>query len=169
MKKSEQKDIDGDVYEFFPMPPKVALRVLTRLSKLVLEPLGMFGDAIKGDQGGNSGAEKSDGERAVGMLDKKSPPDVFAKAAKVLVERLDEDEVTSTIETVLSATTVHVQRVSEGDKGTRPLRFDLDFAGRPGHLLKVFVAGLEVQFGDFFGASGGGLGALVARARQGMK
>lgn len=155
-KPSVTKNIDTWVFEFFPLSPKVSLRLLTRISKLVLEPLGLLGDALK------SGAETEGGE-IESPLDKKIPADTFAKVAKAIVARLDEDEILTTMEMMFAPNHVHCK--SPDDKGTRPCRFESDFSGQIGLMLKAFAAGIEVNFGDFLGASGGGLGALMDRAK----
>lgn len=158
MRESQKKQIDDSEYEFFALPPADALKVLTRLSKLVLEPMGMLGDALSG----GNGADKKKDDSIVGLLDRKLPPDTFAKAIRAFVGRLDEDEVLATVKIVLAK--CYVQ--GPDDKGTRPIKLDSDFSGRVGHLLKVVAGALEYNFSDFFPASGGGLGGLLDKMKS---
>jgi hypothetical protein len=165
MKNVTAKTIDDREYEFYPLAPKQATMILVRLSRIVLEPLGFVGDALAGAKG----KPDLEGEaKPAGVLDMKFgkdlPADMFAKAAKALVSRLDEDQVWTTIEQVLA----NVMVKTAADAGSRKISMTVDFQGRTGHMLKVFVAALEVNYADFFGGEGGGLSALIDKARSGL-
>lgn len=154
-KQPVRKKIDKYEFEFYPMPPRVALKLLTRLTKILGKPLGLAADTFM--KLGNNG-EKGILETA---LNANIPSDAFAKVMEALAENLEEDQVVDTIETLLES--VHGQ--FEKDRGTRRLQFDIDFAGQTPLLLKVVAAALEVNYGDFFA---GGLGNLVTRGRPEM-
>lgn len=148
-KQPTRKMIEDLTFEFFPLNPRIGLRVLTRIMKLIGEPLGLIGDGVAG---GTKGAEDNTG-LLNSIMEKQFAPDVFARAARALVDRLDENEVIDTIEIVLQ--NVHGQ--FPGDRGTRKLNIDIDFAGEIGLLIQVFIAALEVNFGDFFSEKLGGV------------
>ncbi len=156
MKAPIRKTIDGVAFDFFFLSPKVAIKVLARIAKLIGEPLGNVADVVlKGGAGGKvsvAGLLNAD----LGGL----PPDLLSRAVKSLVERLDEGEVIETVDAILEK--VHMQ--GDGDKGTRPLRIETDFGGKIMLMFKVVGAALEVNYGDFFGAGSGLSGALAAAA-----
>lgn len=153
-KQPVRRMIEDCHFEFFPLNPRVGLKVLTRIIKLIGEPLGLIGDGVaNGSRGAEDKAAGDDPGILTSIMEKNFAPDVFAKAARALVNRLDEDEVINTIEIILD--TVHGQ--FPGDKGTRKLHLDKDFAGEIGLLLEVFVAAIEVNFGDFFAEKLGGV------------
>lgn len=158
-RETVKREIDGSLYEFHTMPAKAALKVLTRLTKVVGEPLGLLGDALLG--GGKAGAVGAEGDGLVkGALETDIPQGALGKVLAAVTDRLDENQVLETVELVLVS--VYVQGPS--DAGTRTIRFEQDFGGRMLTMLKVFAAALEVNFSDFF-AAGGGAGAIMARAR----
>lgn len=148
-KQPTRKIIDTITFEFYPLNPRIGLRVLTRIIKIVGEPLGLIGDGVAG---GGKGAEDKSGLLS-SIMEKQFAPDVFAKAARALVDRLDENEVIDTVEILLQ--NVHGQ--FPGDRGTRKLNWELDFEGDIGLLLQVFIASIEVNFGDFFSEKLGGV------------
>jgi Phage tail assembly chaperone protein, TAC len=69
--------------------------------------------------------------------------DILGKAARALIERMDEDEVVGLIKKL----------TSEGVLcDHQPIVFDTHYEGNLGHLFKVLMAALEVQYGNFTGA-----------------
>ncbi len=134
------------------MSPKDAIRVMSRASKLFGGPLAKAIDGLlKGGKGGIKSLLAAD----VANL----PPDLVGTVVSGLLERLDENEVLETVDKLLGP--VLVQR--DGDKGTRALRFEVDFHGEVLHLFKVLAAAIEVNYGDFFAASSGLAGAAAGR------
>jgi hypothetical protein len=148
----ESRTIDGRLYEFYQVSPKIALKVLTRVTKLLGEPLGILGGQLAGS--------KKDG---IAALLEQDTSELLPKAVSLFVTRLDETEVQQVIDWLLEP--VHVQ--TEDDKGTRRIMFERDFQGRIGHLMKVVLAALEVNFQDFF-SENSGLGAIFQRAKTDM-
>lgn len=124
MAQLEKKTIEGQVYEFSKFGAKQALRMLTRLTKIVGEPLAIAASAAKGD-----------GE----FLDRKVDPQVIGKAVHALVTKLDENEVIDICEE-LAANGV----LCNG----KQIIFDKHYENL-GLLFKVLQAGLEVQYGNF--------------------
>lgn len=120
------KEIDGKSYEFAQFPAQQSLKNLTRLSKLIGEPLSLL-IAL--------GSKQEEGEQAV------SDGEILGKAAKALFDKMDSNEVISLIMEFTSGTAC----LCDGKK----VNFDLHYQGKIGHLFKVFVASLEVQYKDF--------------------
>jgi hypothetical protein len=148
----ERRTIDDRVYDFYQVSPKIALKVLTRVTKLLGEPLGVLGGQLAGS--------KKDGIAA--LLDQDTS-ELLPKAMNMFIARLDENEVQQMIDWLLQP--VHVQ--TPDDKGTRQIMFERDFQGKIGHLMKVVLAALEVNFADFF-SENTGLGAIFRKQAAGM-
>ena len=128
-RQPEKIIVDNETYIVGLMDPKTALRILTRLTKLLGEPLVAF----------LSNVDPADPKKSI--LDSQISPDVIANALRGLVGRLDEDMV---IETAEQLCTVVLY------KG-KPVQFDTHFMGRIGHMVKVIGKVLKVQYSDFFG------------------
>lgn len=152
-KQPVKATIDGLVFEFFPLPPRTAIKIMARLTKLIGEPIGALGDAAFS---GAKGAEKG---KILAQILSANLDDGLAKAMRSLSDRLDEDEVYQTIELMIEG----VQGKMPGDQGTRPLNVDVDFEGEIGLLFKVIGKYLEVNFKSFF--QGIKTGAQVLRSR----
>lgn len=144
-----RKVIDDREYDFYPMPPKLAVKVLTRLTKIIGRPLAELSGLVKGE---------NDLDK---ILDNPMGMAIAARAASALVNNLEEDQVLVTIEQLLGP--VHVK--TPETQGTIPIQFDVHFEGRIGHLLKVVTAALEVNYSDFF-AGNAVLAGIMARARR---
>lgn len=126
-----RQTIDGSVYSFSKFGAKESMRVLTRLFKIVGEPMSLAFTATQG------------GDPKQSLMDRKMDPEIISKAVRTLAEKLDEDQVLDLIET-LTAT----KALCDGKK----IVFDLHYEGKLPHLFKVLVAALEVQYGNFFDA-----------------
>lgn len=149
-KKPVTKEIENKTFEFYPLSPRESLRLVTRLSKLLAEPFGLIMDSAGGK--GKGGLIKN-------LFDGDIGSDVFGKAMRSLTERLDEKEVEDTCYMLLEK--VHGQ--FEGDRGTRPLNIEVDFAGDFGLFMQVVFASAEVNFGSFLR---GKLGGVITRSGQ---
>lgn len=152
-------EICGNIYEFYPLSPDVSLRLLTRLTKILGEPLlkalaGVFStrDGMELDEDGNPL-----GNEAIMLQLAKSPEarELIGQAVHVLSHRLDEDQVVDTIQKLLA--TAMVKR--DGDNGTRQINFNLDFAGRTPELLLATKCAIEAEYGNFTDAFGGAIAA----------
>lgn len=134
----EQREIDGAVYEFQQFRTTVSLTVLSKLSKLLGEPIMVaLGAVLKGGKG-KAGLKN--------LLEMDLDPDALAKAVRVLIDGMDDVKVVALVQ----------QLATEGilcdHKPLKASDFDFHFAGRLSHLVNVVKAQLEVQYGNFFGA-----------------
>jgi hypothetical protein len=89
-------------------------------------------------------------------LDGEMSPDLLGNAIKALVDRIDEDSSLSLIKNLMEGL-----EINDGDTW-RPVvqSFDVDFAGKILHMLKVLKEVVVFQFGDFpegLAAMGGAL------------
>lgn len=167
MRELVQKVIDGKLYEFEQFKTTKSLKVLAQLTKIFGEPLTLALGAFfkkkpeenfvgRLDENGlpirvesvKESAKEAAREAATkakkGLLDQdidEATADVLAKAVRVLIERLDEDEIVDIVKTLVA---------SKCDG--QPIVFDEHFIGVPMHLFKVVGAALEVQFGNFIDA-----------------
>lgn len=138
MRQMVQKEIDGQKYNINPMAPTKAVKLISRIMKLV---------------GGSASAKAGDGIET---------QDIAAK----LLERLDEELVLNIVKDSLDGVNFIKP---EGDSEVKFIKaqvadiIDAHFGQFPlTHLFKVVWASLEVNFGDFFGESGG-LGNMLSK------
>lgn len=130
-----EKDVDGRLYSFEQLTATVALKTLTKLTKIFGEPLTLaLGGFFKKAQPGAPTA----------LLESDIDSDVLSKAMKVLVERMDEDEVVALIKLLTTQGVLC--------DGVKVASFDEHFRGELSHLFAVLKAALEVQYGNFIGA-----------------
>lgn len=123
MRSPEEREIDGHSITITMLPPDQALKILTRLVKVVGEPLAVFAEA--------------------GGLEAAVTGDLIKKSVQALAEKLDEDDVVKTVKELMECVLI-------GGKQGKQV-FNAHFAGNLGHLFKVLQAVLEVQYGDFLG------------------
>lgn len=131
-----EKRVDGNVYSFQQFNTTKSLKIMSRLSKILLEPITLFF--------ASAGGKASSGN----LLDRQLDKDMLGKAVRSLTDRMDEDEVINLIKEL----TANDNLLVDGKK----VDFDTHYEGRLDHLFKVLYAALEVQYGNF-------LGALIAR------
>ena len=138
-----QKTIDGETYTFRALPATQSLRLAIKLIRFLGLPISFTLDAI------SSGSEE--GKKEVSkQLNAKFDSDKeikFSEIGKALVDRMDKDEeeVIIIIKESL-ASTLHSGSGMVSSGGT----FDVHFAGRISHLVKVSMAALECEYQDFF-------------------
>lgn len=137
MRQLIKKTIDGEKYSFGCLPATTSLRVLTKLSKIIANP-------IAGAIGTGTLRENLERELNIPMV------------VGMLADRMDEDEIIGIIKTLAS------QILHEPTGAIEPC-FDTYFSGRMGHLLKVIQASLEAEYSDFFGVNGVIAGILKSR------
>ncbi len=123
----EHKSIAGRKYEFQKFGAKKSVKLLTRLLKLVGEPLSI---AVGATGGGK-------------LFESNLDPKILSSAVRVLVDKLDEDEVLDLIEEFTANDNVLCDGVR--------VNFDNHYEGKLPELFKVLAAALEVQYGNFFG------------------
>ena len=136
-----EKTIDGKFYEFSQFNTTVALKVMARLTKILGEPLAIaLGGATK------------DGKKAL-SLESDLSAELMGKAVRALIDRLDETEVVSLVKLLASEGVLcdHARII-----------FDDHFCGDIGHLFRVLVAAIEVQFGNFFA----GIKDVISSSRE---
>lgn len=141
MREVAKEVIDGNTYEFYPMPVMKGVGVLTRLLKLLGAPLGQFISSFGKLDGGFKEA-----------LNGKIDFDALGTAIGELFERFDEATVQKTIQELLSDVKV------DG----KELVIEFHFHGRIGTLMKVVTRSLRVNFQDFFSANS----AFVAKLQS---
>lgn len=150
-KKPVIREIQNKQFEFFPLSPREALRLSTRLIKLLGEPFGMIIDA--------AASKGNKGNLIKNLLDGDIGGDVIAGAIRSLTDRLDEKEVEETCYMLLEK--VHGQ--FEGDRGPRQMNIEVDFAGEFDLFIQVVATSIEVNFGRFLQ---GKLGGVITRSSQ---
>lgn len=134
----KSKTIDGEVYEFYQLSPRKAVKILTRLLRIIGKPVGKAVGNVEGS-----------------VMDLELSGAVMGEIVASLTDKLDEDVVLDTIEQLLEPVMCDGKQVGK--------QFETHFAGRIGHLMKVVWAALEVNYSDFFDG-GFGLGSLAKRA-----
>lgn len=129
--------VDGKNYEFGFLDIDTSMEYLTKLMRLLGEPLAKFLLGALGE-----GSLKD-------LLDKDMDAlkgDGLSEAISNLSSRLREDEVKDILRTL-------------GGKGIlcegKKIAFDAHYMGKPGHLMRVALANARFQFGDFLGGSPG--------------
>lgn len=116
---------DGfEEYEIRYLNTTKSLKILARLNRIALGPLGTIVSNIKGNTGS--------------VLDNELN---IEGACKLLAANMDEETVVQTIKELMA-----VVRLGTGME----INLDMHFEGRPMHLLKVVRAVLEVNYQDFF-------------------
>jgi hypothetical protein len=125
--RNEPREIDGVTYVASPLPATQALRILTRLTKMVGEAALVL--AAKGRE-------------ALDDL----PADVLTYTVQTILGRLSEAEVEATIKELLASVYVH------GADQSVAVTFNEHFRGRMAALFRVVQLALEVNYRDFFDA-----------------
>ncbi len=140
--------IDDATYEFEKWGAEEALSTLLKIAKIAGKPIGLAVGAIMG-------GEEEKGTK--GLLEKKISPDLLGLVFDSLTDKLDEGVVVSLIKKIGSE-----KVLCNGAK----INFNKHYEDRLDHLLKVVAAGLEVQYGNFFGAL---LGLVGKKPAAGVK
>lgn len=142
-KKSTELDVDGKRYLCSKYPARYAVRLLSKLSKILAKPLGMV--AL---------LESSQDEF-------KGKVDILGNAIDALMEHVDPDTFDKLILEILEGTTFF-------DNGkNRPIIFDTDFQGELLHLMKLLKEVLAFQYGHFLADGAAGLPSLAALSKTG--
>ena len=121
-KEVAEKTIDDHKYLIGQMTTTKQLKLLARLNRILLGPIGN----LAGDTDKEVDLNKLN-------LDIKG-------ACNALAENLDEETVLRIVKDLLEPV------LRDGQK----IEFDTDFQGEMKHLFKVVKASMEEQFGDFF-------------------
>ena len=121
--------IDGHSYLFHQFGAKQSLKNLTKLMKIIGEPLAAALTSFKPVPGKK-------------MLDGELNIEAMAKAVGILMSKMDDPDVLDLIEDLCGNDHVLV----DGKK----IVFDTYYSQNLGLMLKVLRAALEVQYGNFF-------------------
>jgi hypothetical protein len=140
-------EIDGRTYEFTKWGAEDAVRILSRLAKIVAEPAGVVvGTLVAGSKG--------DIKK---LLDMNFSPSMVSDAVRALMMNLDEDVCMNIVKKVAAETVL-----CDGAKITS---FNLHYMDKLDHLYDVVRAGMEVQYGNFSTALLARLAAMAPRQR----
>lgn len=139
MRELAKIEIDNHTYEFSQFTTTESLRTLTKLTKILGEPMILAISSIF--KGSKEKLTAEDVKRS--LLDREINTDVLAQAVRVLMEKMDEDEVIGLVKKLVTDRT---------SCDMKPINFDTHFMGELGHLVKVVKAALVVQYGNFFDA-----------------
>jgi hypothetical protein len=150
MKEFIPFEIDGTQYQMLYLPVSKSIKVLTRLTKIVSDPMGKAVSAVKMDSG--------DG---LTLLEREIDMALIGQAITALGDRLDESVVWNTILELLS--TVEKSNESGGFSKINP---ELDFQGKPGHLMKVVTKSIHINYSDFLDQVLGDLGKVTQVLRS---
>lgn len=126
MIKDKDLILDGTRYVLSQYTARNAVALLVKLSKIIGKPLGIL-----------TGQTEKDSEAVKKKL--------IGEAIDALTSNLEADETITLIEQILKGVSI-----IDGDTN-RPLVFDIDFAGRLGHLFKLLKEVLMFQYSDFLG------------------
>ena len=137
--KMKEVTIDGKKYSFGYWDVDTSTEYLTKLIKLLGEPLAMIllGAVDK----------KEEGQSLMDIDTSQIKGDAIAAAFKGLASRLSEDEVKQIMRQCANGV------LCDGKK----IDYNSHFMGKIGHLFRVALANLKHQYSDFLGA-GLGLG-----------
>lgn len=140
-------EIDGTKYEFEKWGAEDATDALLDIAGIVGKPLGMGVAALFGrDEDGKAGMDKKLDPDAIGKVMEALSGQVGANKAivKGLIKKLASEKV-----------------IANGAKITS---FNTYYSDRMSHLMKVVRAGLEVQYGNFFGEILGASGVSLPQS-----
>lgn len=140
-------EVDDTQYQMLHLPVSKSIKVLTRLTKMISEPVGKAVSAVQ------SGGEAS-------FLDQGVDMNLIGQAITTLGDRLDEATVWNTILELLST----VEKANE-QGGFTKVAPEVDFIGKPGHLIKVITQAVTINYSDFLGPVQGVL-EKVRRSQQ---
>lgn len=133
---AQNKEISGDIYAVYMLPPRTANKMLIRIIKTLGPSLGVLIEELDLDEDDAKGGLK-------GLMENPNIDAAFiSKVARELCERLDENEIEGMMDALAKVTEI------EG-KGILFKVFDSHFQGMIGELYAWFAFALQVQFGNF--------------------
>jgi len=123
MENEKQKyvTIGDSEYMIMVLPPTRAIKLLTKLAKIIGEPMSTLTAGKQGEDGQVSGV------------------DMLPKAVSLLMQNLDEQASINLIKEMMTCVTVDNKSVN----------FEKQFHGKLGELMKVCKEVLEVNYADF--------------------
>ncbi len=145
MRENVIKNINGIEYEIWQLPPRTAMSILTKLAKLIGEPIGKAIGGIKG-------------------LDGDISFDLVGEAIGVLTNKLEEAEVQFIIDTLFKYIKIR------DEKGALvAVNIDLHFHGKVMDILTLTGMALEVNFSDFFAVLKAKVGPVLSMIGTGSE
>lgn len=143
MRKTSTSTIDGQKYEVGHWTVDKQIGIMTRLIKLLGEPLAMtFMGAMSGGKKDVKSILETDMTKGIG------------EAVRSLVLRLNEEEVKSLLREIATDSIIC---------DNKPFDYNTHFMGRIGHLLKVVMFSVRHQYADFLDVLPGLGGVLGAQ------
>jgi len=140
MRQGIVKTIDGKDYEIWHLPALDAMKVLVKILKIILEPIGKgLGKSEKELQTEVATETKS-------FLDKDID---FSGLFCSLANRLDEKEIQEIMKIIFE----YVYKKNDNG-GFEKVNLAIDFKGEFFHMLNVFKEALGVNYSDFFSVIG---------------
>lgn len=138
--------VDDKLYSFEKWGAEESLTNLLKIAKMVGKPLGMaVGGVID---------KVNPGQK---LTDMDLSPDLIGLVFEALTDRMDEGAIVALVKKLSSD-----RVLCEGAKIT----FNSHYEDKLGHLFKVVKAALDVQYGNFFDALLGSLGASKAQTKS---
>jgi len=134
--REPQRTTIGDVqYNVTPMSPIKASKLLTRLLKIVGEPIGKLANMKK--EGGK------------GLLEQQIDGKLISEALSALTEKLDEDEMETLLKKIIHSD--YVTFTTDGDAYKKLTSIDGHFTefGGMGAMFKLARFVLETNYSDF--------------------
>lgn len=131
MQRTKEIEVQGVKYKVTQFVATKSVTIFEKVLKLIGSPVGMLANSLE--------------EEVTG--------DLVSKAIGAMTENLDPVRDIPLFKDILSTS-----QIVEEDGTHREINFDIDFAGRIGHLFRVLYAILEFQYSDFL--------AVVADAKS---
>lgn len=139
MKYDKQVEVDGESYTITMFTPTKALAVLTKLTKMVGQPLSQAAGGLNGNV-----------------------EDVMPKVMEALGEKLDEKSVETLIKTDLMSAVLYGNQPVLGI-------FDMHFQGKIGTVFKLCYEVVRFNFDDFLGGLADAMGRVTAKGSSARK
>ena len=136
------KEIEGKAYTFSQYTTTESLKILTRLLKIIGEPLAKVMKSVSASEN---------------PLSAELNIDIIAEAIAVLSARVGEDEVVALVRKLSTEGVVCENK---------QISFDLHYQGELGLLFRVVSANLQVQYGNFFSDASATLGNTNKKTLQ---
>jgi hypothetical protein len=132
MRNQADLTINGTRYSVMMYAPSKFLKLTTKISKLLGEPMAMLVANMKG--------------KNVDLSEMDLNEEVVGLAIKALVEKLDPDAMPDFVNELLDGVEVIDGNIR------RQVRIDVDFMGNVSQMFAVLKETLKFQYADFFGA-----------------
>lgn len=148
------KTIDGIRFEVTKFMGREGFKIKIKLLKLLGPALGMALGDVK--------------DLSSGIKNLNITGESIAKAIKMLVETMDEDQFFSFAMRMLASTRIYAKMPdgSENIMNIDDSTFDIQFSGKYSTVYKLLAFIIETNYGNFFGE--GGIGGIFNRVENPM-